>query len=98
WSSTHACQFDVKKFQLLHFVNSERKYAPTPLVINGVIISPGETAKYLGLVIDRRLRWKQQVEAAAAKGTSTVLAISRLTRPTYGMPHRYMRQLYTAVV
>ncbi|KAJ6630261.1 hypothetical protein B0H10DRAFT_2349176, partial [Mycena sp. CBHHK59/15] len=98
WSSTHACQFDVKKFQLLFFINSERKYVPLSLTINGVTIAPSETAEYLGIIIDRRLKWRHQVEAAIAKGTSTIHAISRLTRRTYGMLHRYMCQLYSAVV
>ncbi|KAJ7877744.1 hypothetical protein B0H14DRAFT_3435936 [Mycena olivaceomarginata] len=70
WSSTYACQFD---------------YEARPLTINGMTIQPSETAKYLGIIIDCRLRWKQQVEAAIVKGTSTILAISRLARPTYGM-------------
>lgn len=38
------------------------------------------------------------MQAATAKGKAAVLAIARLTHPTFGMPHKYIRQLYTAVV
>ncbi|KAL1672501.1 hypothetical protein EV122DRAFT_191642, partial [Schizophyllum commune] len=56
------------------------------------------TAKYLGAILDRRLRFHEQVEAAVAKGTAATLAIARLTRPTFGLPHKHVRQLYRAVV
>ncbi|KAI5895935.1 uncharacterized protein SCHCODRAFT_01052103, partial [Schizophyllum commune H4-8] len=55
------------------------------------------TAKYLGVTLDRRLRFHEQAEGAVSKGTATVLAISRLTRPTFGLAHRHVRQLYRAV-
>lgn len=57
-----------------------------------------DSAKYLGIVLNRRLRWHEQVEAAVAKGTATMLAVSRLSRPTFGLPHKYLRQLYRSVV
>ncbi|KAJ7729620.1 hypothetical protein B0H14DRAFT_2273651, partial [Mycena olivaceomarginata] len=57
-----------------------------------------ESAKYLGLVMDRQLRWKEQVEQAIKKGTKAVMAINRLTRPTFGLPHQFVRQLYRSVV
>lgn len=98
WSRTHACKFDIKKFQLVHFTQNDSKYTPTPLTLNGIEIQASPTAKYLGIIMDRKLRWKEQVEAATAKGKATVLAVSRLTHPTFGMPHKYIRQLYTAVV
>ena len=50
-----------------------------------------------GVTIDRHLQWKEHVESAAAKGMATVLAISRLSRPTVGMPRSMIRQLYRSV-
>ncbi|KAL1684410.1 hypothetical protein GGG16DRAFT_32988, partial [Schizophyllum commune] len=97
WSDTHACKFDLAKYQLVHFTRNEAKYDPAPLSVNGQSIPAADTAKYLGVILDRRLRFHEQVEAAVSKGTSTVLAISRLTRPTFGLAHRHVRQLYRAV-
>lgn len=50
-------------------------------------IVPQKTVKYLGILIDIKLRWKEQAEAAVAKATKTLLACARLSRPTFGLPH-----------
>ena len=48
--------------------------------------------------MDRGLRWHEHVEAAIAKGTAAVLAVGRLAKPTFGLPHQYARRLFKAVV
>ncbi|KAI5898857.1 uncharacterized protein SCHCODRAFT_02476098, partial [Schizophyllum commune H4-8] len=102
WSDTHACRFDISKYQMVHFTKNEKKYteeqgAEATLLIRGTPVRPSESAKYLGVILDRHLRFHEQVDAAVAKGTATVLAISRLTRPTFGLAHKHVRQLYRAV-
>ncbi|KAK7063814.1 hypothetical protein R3P38DRAFT_2491623 [Favolaschia claudopus] len=98
WSFTHACSFDLGKFQLVHYTRNRGKYAPTPLITPTHVIPATDSATYLGLIMDRQLRWKEQVQRAVAKGTKAILAVSRLTRPSFGLPHRYVRQLYRSVV
>ncbi|KAJ7327553.1 hypothetical protein DFH08DRAFT_628551, partial [Mycena albidolilacea] len=61
-------------------------------------IPASESAKYLGLAMDRQLRWREQVEQAIKTGTKAVMAINRLTRPTFGLPHQFVRQLYRSIV
>ena len=98
WSGKHACRFDIPKFQLLDLPRP-RTFVDTapPIIINGHTIHPQKSAKYLGIVIDHKLKWDLQVESAIAKGTASVLAISRLSKSTFGLPHQYIRQLYIAV-
>ncbi|KAJ3476748.1 hypothetical protein NLI96_g10952 [Meripilus lineatus] len=98
WSSTHACKFDITKFQLVHFTRNQRKYQDLPVTVADHQVSPTDTAKYLGIILDRRLRWKEQVEKAMSVGTSTMLAVARLSKSTKGLPQRYAMQLYRSVV
>lgn len=98
WSDTHACRFDVPKFQLIHLTRNKQRYEPLPLTIGRHTIHPTDSAKYLGIHIDRQLRWYNHLEATIAKGTNTILAISRLTGPAIGMPLQYARQLYQSLV
>ncbi|KAJ7625945.1 hypothetical protein FB45DRAFT_750266, partial [Roridomyces roridus] len=98
WSNTHACSFDLGKFQMVHYTRNRMKYTATPLLVPGHIIPASDSAKYLGLILDRELRWHEHVESAIAKGTCAVLAIGRLTRTTFGLPHQYVRQLFRSVV
>jgi hypothetical protein len=39
-----------------------------------------------------------QSEVAAVKGLKVLLACNRLTRPTFGLPHKYVKRLYESVV
>lgn len=98
WQATHACQFDLKKFQLVHFTRNRRKYQPTPVQIGEVTVTPSSSAKLLGIIFDQELRWKEQADRAVAKGTASLLAVMRLTRPSFGLPHRLVRQLIVGVV
>ncbi|PIL24953.1 hypothetical protein GSI_12840 [Ganoderma sinense ZZ0214-1] len=101
WSRMHACRFDIGKFQLVHHTRYEPCYVPLPLQIDGHTITPSESARYLGIIVDRRLRWHEHVEAAIAKGTAAVLSsplIGRLAKPTFGLPHQFARRLFKAVV
>lgn len=98
WSHTHACRFDIPKFQLIHFTRSPTLYHPLPLTIGSHTVQPSQCVKYLGISIDRQLRWHNHIEATIAKGSNTILAISRLTSPAIGMPLQYARQLYRSIV
>ncbi|KAJ7867829.1 hypothetical protein B0H13DRAFT_1583329, partial [Mycena leptocephala] len=94
--------FDLGKFQLVHYTRNQNKYAPLPLITPGHTIETSDSAKYLGLIMDRALRWKEQVEQAVAKGTKAVMAINRLTlwpdRQSQIIPHQFVRQLFRSVV
>ena len=98
WSDRHACWFDVPKFQMVHCTHNEKKYKPLSLTIGPHIIEPTDSARYLGIIIDRRLRWREHVDSAVAKGTAAVLAVARLSRPTFGLPHKHIRSLVQSVV
>ncbi|KAM5539898.1 hypothetical protein V8D89_006401 [Ganoderma adspersum] len=68
WSCMHACRFDIGKFQLVHHTHYEPRYEPLPLQIDGHTIIPSKSAKYLGIIVNRRLQWHEHIEAAIAKG------------------------------
>ncbi len=55
WSCTHACKFNISKFQLIHFTQNERKYQNTPIQIADHIVSLSDTAKYLDIILDQKL-------------------------------------------
>lgn len=76
----------------------QRRVRDKSLKIGDVIIKLSDALKYLGVYVDRKLRWKEQVEKAVAKGTEATLAIARLARSTFGLLDRYVRQLFVSIV
>jgi hypothetical protein len=108
WAVSHNCSFGVEKFQLLDLSRKKvrdplrpRKRIPLPrrnLLLNGQSIKSTTTVKFLGLHIDRELRWKEQMAAAIGKGREWLRQCSRLAKTSGGLSGRHMRQLYLAVV
>ncbi|KAJ7078293.1 hypothetical protein B0H15DRAFT_789043, partial [Mycena belliarum] len=94
-------RFDLPKFQLVHFVSPWRHtshYRPIPVTFAGITIPASVTAKLLGVVLDHKLSFRQHVELAQGRGTKAMLALSRISTPTFGLPHSYVRQLFQTVV
>ena len=108
WAASHNCSFGVEKFQLLDLSRKKmadpgrpRKRIPVArktLVLNGQNIKSATTVKFLGLHIDRELRWKEQIAAAIGKGRGWLRQCSRLAKTSGGVSGRHMRKLYLAVV
>ena len=108
WATAHNCSFGLDKFQLLDMTRKKvkdplrpRKRIPLPrgnLMLNGQSIKSATTAKFLGLHIDRELRWKEQIAAAIGKGRGWLRQCSRLAKTSAGVSGHHMRRLYLAVV
>jgi ribonuclease HI len=107
WARNHNCEFGIEKFQLVDF---SRQLVPDPLNarkripikrrhlrLGAQVIKSQGHAKFLGVLIDNTLRWKEQNAAALAKGQGWVLQFGRLAQPTKGVSRSNMRRLYLAV-
>jgi hypothetical protein len=56
-----------------------------------------KTATFLGAIIDRELRWKEQGDKMVAKGQAWIAQIQRITRMMKGASPGLIRRLYIAV-
>lgn len=68
-----------------------------PLVIGQQTITPSHPYKYLGVILDQELRFKEHAAYTLAKGSTWVAQIRRLQRPTIGMPPRFAWLLYKGI-
>jgi hypothetical protein len=61
-------------------------------------ITPPKKVKYLGVVFNKEMRYKQYIQNVIKRGTSAVLTLARILKSMWGAPYEYRRQLFTAVV
>ncbi|KAG2032021.1 hypothetical protein BDR03DRAFT_874749, partial [Suillus americanus] len=54
--------------------------------------------KFLGVIIDKELRFKQHAAQALAKGTTYTLACNRMIKTTKGVKGKFMRKLFDSVI
>jgi ribonuclease HI len=95
WARTHASVFAPEKFQLTHFTRSlTRIDRSTPIQTAWGNVTPQTTCKYLGLVMDTKLRWKEHLEAVRQKAMNTVNALGCLGGSTWGIGLLDLRKRY----
>ncbi|KAG2739808.1 hypothetical protein P692DRAFT_20687733, partial [Suillus brevipes Sb2] len=68
------------------------------ITIRNHIINPSHSHKFLGVIIDDELKFKEHAAYALAKGTTYAMACKRMISPTKGIHGQLMRRLYESVV
>ena len=102
WADAHYCTFGIEKFQLVDFlrttnVTTGREGEGEAILIRGHEVPPQESAKLLGISIDRRLNWKMHIAAVLAKGEKWINQFGRLARMNKGISPSFIRQLYLTI-
>jgi hypothetical protein len=95
WAAKHNCHFAVEKFGLMgltrHREKNPTKQGKTrpverpPRKIGQHVVKPTMTHKFLGLVMDQELRFKEHANYELKKGEVYISQYRRLTRPTKGV-------------
>ena len=98
WKQRHGAQFETSKYVLIHFTRNHRKAADCPIILQGTTIEPSLTGRYLGVIFDKGLRFKEHVQHATKKGTKFALAMGRIANAKWGTQYQYIRQLFVSVV
>src|SRR6266481_7662636 len=71
---------------------------PRPsLMLGDTTVMPDTSHKFLGVLLDQELRWREQAERVVVRATKWSLSARRLARPAMGISPWLMRQLYQAV-
>jgi hypothetical protein len=59
WERRSGATFEGEKTAIVHFTRNPDRSSSTPFAIKGEMVSPKESAKILGVVMDSQLRYKQ---------------------------------------
>ena len=78
--------------------SQDSKYIEASIHLNDITIHPSKEAKYLGVMLDKDLKFRTHISQAMEKGTRFPLAISSIIRSTWGPEYKYLQCLFTSVV
>ena len=109
WAKSHKCEFALNKFGLVGFTRKRETASGTQgkktrpvtrphITIGGHKIEATDMHKYLGVIMDQELRYKEHTEYAAWEGEMIMNQYKRLANTKKGIIARHMRQFYLAVV
>ena len=85
WSTEHNSHFEPSKFALMDFSLNRSKERP-PMTIRGAIVTPSPTHKFLGVILNQELRWREHTAYAIAKGACYTMLICHISKSAQGVP------------
>ena len=95
WSRKANSFFNIPKLALVHFDPRLLHNDLGPdLDLPGGIVHPSASTKFLGVIVDGKLKFKQHAEYALAKGTKWLQQFGRLARPKNGIRAKHVLTLY----
>lgn len=68
-----------------------------PITVNGHVNMPVATTKFLGIILDQDLKFKEHADYAASKGKFWITQTRRISKTVKGIRGHLARQLYNAV-
>ena len=94
----HNSKFEASKSVLIDFsCNKNSDWPHSDMTLRGTAIALQASHKFLGVMLDQELCWRQQADYALSKTAKWTLAFHRLARPASGVNMRLMCQMYSAV-
>jgi len=107
WSNTHQCKFTVNKLSIMgltrrreldHSGNMKtRPIQRWPIFLQGIKVPAVTTHKFLGVLMDQELWWKEHLHYMLQKGMKWVTQYCRLSKPSKGISPKYMRVLFISI-
>ena len=97
WTKTKGMRFSIGKITVIKFEKRKKGEEPQ-LTLHGSRIQVRESTCYLGLIIDKRLNWKDHVNHLKAKCTSSVNLIKHVSHLSWGVDRKTLQRLYTTLV
>jgi hypothetical protein len=97
WARTRGMQFEPGKSELVHFTRA-RAPPQASVRLGASIVKPEESARFLGVWLDRKLRWNCHLKKVKTKLETQKLALTRLAASVWGCRIGRAREVYTKVI
>ena len=97
WTKTKGMRFSIEKILAIKFEKRKKGREPQ-LTLHGSRVQVRESTRYLGLIIDKRLNWKDHVDHLRAKCTSSVNLTKHGSHLSWGADRKTLQRLYTILV
>ena len=91
-------QFNHAKSDLIHFSKKRIPLQESVYLPDSTEITPSDSLRWLGIIFDRKLQFKEHVQQKAATATRVHHLTQRLMRKEWGLPTHLSRQLFKTCI
>ncbi|KAF5362978.1 hypothetical protein D9758_007067 [Tetrapyrgos nigripes] len=93
WADKHNCSFGIDKFNLVYASYRKLQIKP-PIQLQNTTITSETYAKFLGVLVDSGVQWKEQFAKMVKKGQGWVHQFRRMANVTKGVAAPHICNLY----
>lgn len=97
WLDDHNFTLSPSKSKSIIF-SRKRNVVPPPITFNGNAITYEDSVKYLGVIFDKKLSWKQQTNNTVSKCQNGINIMKSLSKTTWGAESLTMLLIYKAII
>jgi ribonuclease HI len=90
-------QFNPSKTKAILF-NKRKNYIKPKIEMNGIDIEVVEEIKYLGLIIDRKLKFNKHIEYLSEKCLTKIHKLSIISRNVWGLDSESLKLIYISAI
>ncbi|XP_036341061.1 uncharacterized protein LOC118750446 [Rhagoletis pomonella] len=98
WSKKSGLSVNPGKTVMVLFTKKIKTVQVQLPFLNGVTLALSEEVRYLGVVLDRKLTWRRNVEERGKKALTALYACKSAIRKKWGLKPHIVSWMYTAVV
>ncbi len=99
WRVKHGSEFGLAKYQLIHITWKRNvDYTAGIKLRGGHLVKGATTAVNLGITLQSKLSWKDQVSKIKEKAIKSIGALSSITGSTWGGNYYSLRKIFKAVI
>ena len=98
WAKTNGLNINPTKTDLVLFSRKRNIPQFNEPMIDGTPIKLSEQAKFLGVIFDKKLNWKANIESRTKKGYAALYSCKNLLGKSWGLSPKLFYWLYSAVV
>ena len=97
WAERWGMAFAPEKSELIHFTRA-RAAATQSIRLGVTTLPPTESARFLGIWLDRKLRWRRHLTELRTRAARATPALTRLASSAWGCGFQGARQIYTMAI
>lgn len=98
WATNHGFRFSIQKSIAVHFHRKRGLQREPSLLLYGDPVQFKDSARYLGMIFDQRLRWKQHLESLKAKATKAIDILKTTAKTKWGGDRATLLRLYRSLI
>jgi hypothetical protein len=96
WARKNKVRFNDKKSKVMLMTRRKRKEREeVEVYLNNKILRQVKTMKYLGIIIDNKLTFREHITRATEKFRKIIFVLSRSAKLNWGLSHKALKTLYT---